>query len=253
MKNAWSISEVATMLGLPVDATRALVAQVFEGQRDLLTFQDLTVLRSAAKANLDRAAVGRIAREQPTELPLTTVTVQKLGREHVAHSGASRWNAKTGQQLLDFAPARSPWLTAARPRRDAHELFSSAVALEEADPLAAIDAYVEAVAADPRHADAHINLGRLLHQHGRLREAEAHYVAALVSRPSDTTACFNLAVVLEDLGKLDEAIARYRETIDLDPSLVDAYFNLSRLYEKKGEKVAAIRHLKDYRRLTNSR
>ena len=58
-------------------------------------------------------------------------------------------------------------------------------------------------------------------------------------------------MALEDLGKLDEAIVRYRETIELDPTLVDAYFNLSRLYEKKGEKVSAIRHLKDYRRLTS--
>ena len=98
-----------------------------------------------------------------------------------------------------------------------------------------------------------MNLGRLLHQQGRLHEAEAHYVAALVSRPTDATACFNLAVVLEDLGRIDDAIARYRETLELDPNGVDAYFNLSRLYEKKGEKVAALRNLKDYRRLSAPR
>jgi tetratricopeptide (TPR) repeat protein len=135
---------------------------------------------------------------------------------------------------------------------DAQTLFAAAVRLEENDSASALAAYAEAVAADPHHADAHVNLGRLLHQQGRLREAEAHYVAALVSRPTDATACFNLAVVLEDLGRIDDAIARYRETLELDPHVVDAYFNLSRLYEKKGEKVAAIRNLKDYRRLSGT-
>ncbi|MGV3621481.1 MAG: tetratricopeptide repeat protein, partial [Archangium sp.] len=71
--------------------------------------------------------------------------------------------------------------------------------------------------------------------------------------PPDTTATFNLAVVLEDLGRLDDSIARYQEVLELDPSVSDAYFNLARLYEKKGEKVAALRHLKDYRRLSRPR
>jgi predicted Zn-dependent protease len=257
MKNAWTVSEVASMLGMTAQATRDLVTLVFEGPRDLLTFQDLTLIRTAARLGpstreVTTNAVSRIAKMQPRDEPLAQVTVEKVGRELVAQAGTSRWNAKTGQQLFDLGSPRSPWLRARAPQRDAHQLFSSAVALEESDPSAAIEAYVEAVAADPRHADAHINLGRLLHQAGRLREAEAHYVAALVARPTDVTASFNLAVVLEDLGKLDDAIARYREVIEFDPSLVDAYFNLSRLYEKKGEKVSALRHLKDYRRLTSS-
>jgi Flp pilus assembly protein TadD len=78
-------------------------------------------------------------------------------------------------------------------------------------------------------------------------------VAALVARPTDVTATFNLAVLLDDLGRVDDAIARYQQVIELAPSHVDAYFNLSRLYERRGEKVAAIRHLKDYRRLTSLR
>ncbi len=135
------------------------------------------------------------------------------------------------------------------PAPSAEASYEQACSLEDQNPSEAIDRYLEAVAANPRHADAHVNLGRLLHTGGRLREAEAHYVAALVARPNDATATFNLAVVLEDLGKHDEAITRYQEAIALDPGCVDAYFNIARLYEKKGEKLAAIRHLKDYRRL----
>jgi tetratricopeptide (TPR) repeat protein len=134
----------------------------------------------------------------------------------------------------------------------AESSYEQGCSMEERDPGGAIDRYLEAVAANPLHADAHVNLGRLLHTRGRLREAEAHYVAALVARADDPTATFNLAVVLEDLGRIDEAIARYTEALRLDAGCIDAYFNLSRLYEKKGEKVAALRHLKDYRRLIRS-
>jgi tetratricopeptide (TPR) repeat protein len=131
----------------------------------------------------------------------------------------------------------------------AEDSFRQGCTLEDVSPGEAIERYLEAVAANPMHADAHVNLGRLLHTQGRLREAEAHYVAALVARPDDATATFNLAVVLEDEGRHDEAIARYHDALRLDPQCVDACFNLARLYERKGEKLAAIRHLKDYRRL----
>lgn len=262
MKQAWSVTEVAGLLGVTPGVARALVEATFEGPRDVLSFQDLQLVRTAHRLSTQKVSRARITealshvkREQPDDAPLAAVTLREVGRELVVEAGVKKWNAASGQQLLDLgqgANRGSAWL---RPvaRRDAQALFSAAATLEETDPEAALDAYAEAVAADPHHADAHVNLGRLLHSRGRLREAEAHYVAALVSRPTDTTATFNLAVVLEDLGRLDDAIARYREVLELDPQLTDAYFNLARLYEKKGEKVAALRHLKDYRRLSGPR
>jgi tetratricopeptide (TPR) repeat protein len=142
----------------------------------------------------------------------------------------------------------SIWL---RPPRgyDADALFSRGVELEAGDVREALAVYGEAIAVDPRHVDAHVNRGRLLHQLGQIREAETHYASALAARPTDCTALFNLAVVLEDQGRIDDAIERYLEALNLDGACIDAHFNLARLYEKKGEKMSAIRHLKDYRRL----
>ena len=262
MKQAYSVVEVAGLLGLSLEATRALVLTIFDGPRDVISFQDLVLLRTARGLSSSKApkaciteALNRVREELPVDQPLASVTLQKVGKELVVNAGTAKWNAASGQQLLDLDRSRGRGATWLRPvpTRDADALFASALRLEEADPAAALEAYAEAVAADPHHADAHVNLGRLLHEHGRLREAEAHYVAALVSRPTDATACFNLAVVLEDLGRLDDAIARYRETLELDAHVVDAYFNLSRLYEKKGEKLAALRNLKDYARLSSPR
>lgn len=257
MKHAYAISEVARLLALTPEATRELVTTVFEGPRDLLSFQDLVLLRTARQVPKARIteALRRVRKELPADQPLSSVTLQQLGKELIVNVGAARWNAASGQQLLDLgrAPGRGATWLRPLPRRDADALFAQAVALEETDAEAALRGYADAVAADPHHADAHVNLGRLLHQAGRLREAEAHYVAALVARPTDATACFNLAVVLEDLGRVDDAIARYQETLELDPNVSDACFNLARLYEKKGEKMAAFRHLKDYRRLSGAR
>lgn len=254
MKQAWTVKEVAGLLSSSLEATQALARAVFEGPRDLFSYQDLTLLRAARgiePANRSKEAVGRVRRELG-DLPMASVSMQKVGRETVVNSGASRFNASSGQLLMDFKVPEARGAVWLRPLkvRDADALFAAAVALEEGDAEEAINAYAEALAADPHHADAHVNLGRLLHQAKRFREAEAHYIAALVARPTDVTATFNLGVVLEDLGRIDEALMRYRETIELDPLHVDAYFNCSRLFELKGEKIAALRHLKDYRRLT---
>jgi tetratricopeptide (TPR) repeat protein len=159
----------------------------------------------------------------------------------------------TDQQLtLQLGPQRSGNVIPFRrpARSDAAALFARAVAEEAKGFDQASSMYAQAVALDPMHADAHVNLGRLLHQRGQFKEAEAHYVAALVVRPTDATATFNLAVVLDDQGREEAAIQQYQRALELDPACVDASFNLSRLFERKGEKIAALRHLKDYRRLT---
>ncbi len=59
-----------------------------------------------------------------------------------------------------------------------------------------------------------MNLGRLLHLKGRLREAEQVY------RGIDTAEAllsFNLAVLLEDLERENEAAVAYRDALALDP------------------------------------
>jgi thioredoxin-like negative regulator of GroEL len=119
--------------------------------------------------------------------------------------------------------------------------------LEENDEAAARAAYEACLGLDERHVEARVNLGRLLHLKGRLREAEQVY------RGIDTAEAllsFNLAVLLEDLEREEEAAVAYREARARDPGLADAHFNLARLYEQAGDPKHALRHLLAYRRLT---
>jgi class 3 adenylate cyclase len=120
---------------------------------------------------------------------------------------------------------------------------------EDEEPAAARAHYRRALELSPGHADAHVNLGRLLHEAGETGLAADHYEAALRARPDDAIAAFNLGVALEDLGRREEAIDAYEQAVAADPSCADAHYNASRLYESAGRGAPALRHLRAYRAL----
>jgi tetratricopeptide (TPR) repeat protein len=128
----------------------------------------------------------------------------------------------------------------------AHEHYLRGLDLEEADRIAARQAYESCLAGDCRHLEARINLGRLLHLEGLHADAEKVYRE---TQEADATLYFNLAVLLEDLGRDDDAARFYREAIVHDPGMVDAHLNLSMLLERAGQMQSAYRHLLAYHRL----
>jgi tetratricopeptide (TPR) repeat protein len=237
------------------------------------SFQDLIVLRTLGSLRAAKIPTKRINRtlrdirsSLPGELPLSGLSIAAVGDRIVVREGRSLRESETGQytlalEVIDQDGAllmidkRSAADTQAAPRaragptpaQDAAAHFERAMDLEESDETAARAAYEACLALDARHVEARVNLGRLLHLQGRLREAEQIY------RGIDTTEAllsFNLAVLLEDLEREGEAAAAYREALAQDPGLADAHFNLARLYEQTGDPKHALRHLLAYRRLT---
>ncbi len=157
-------------------------------------------------------------------------------------------------------PSRRSFPKLIRPDQDVEqavrlyrEHYEHGCAIEDERPGDAIEAYRRALDHDPFFADAHVNLGRLLHEQGDPFTALQHYRSALTARPDDATAAFNLGVALEDLDRVREAIDAYERAIDLDPDNADAHYNLARLFEQSGKPDAAIRHLLVYRKLTKGR
>jgi tetratricopeptide (TPR) repeat protein len=137
--------------------------------------------------------------------------------------------------------------------------YEIGVALEVRDPSAAIHAYRRAIAGLPSLADAHNNLGRLLHDRGDVELAAACYQRALAIAPDVALYRYNLGVALEDRGSADEAVACYEEALARDPALADAHFNLARQLERRGRSSGdelalrrAVRHLARYRVLARS-
>jgi tetratricopeptide (TPR) repeat protein len=274
----YTTREVAKLLGLSAGQVRSSVRSGFStperGSRGEMrfTFQDLVLLRAARgllsariPARRIRRALTRLREQLPEGRSLASVHITAEGGGVVAADGEARWRPDSGQTLFDFeaeelAREVAPLARRALPggQRDAEEVtgeewYALGCQLETGSPDRAREAYERAVAIDPAHADARVNLGRLLHEAGDAAAAERHYRAALEARPEDTTAAFNLGVALEDLGKPRSALEAYEKAVALDPENADAHFNAASLCERLGRPSAALRHLKVYRNLMRER
>ncbi len=268
--------DVSRMLGLSLAQVRAWVRSGLldpeRGPRGELRFSahDLELLRAArglAGARIGPRRIGRALSKLKEQIPgpesLAELEIRAEGRRIVVTDGSTRWQPESGQMLMDFG-ALTPTLSlrerekAAAPLRraadlDAENWYERGCELESTDSDGAVAAYRRALAIDPEHADAHVNLGRLLHESGDAAGAEEHYRKALAARGDDATAAFDLGVALEDLGRDIEAIEAYEKAVLLDPDHADAYFNLAGACERAGRPAAAIRNLKAYRALVRSR
>jgi len=269
--------EVARLLGLSVNQVRAYVRAGFlparRGPRGELrfSFQDLVLLRAASgllKARVParrvKRALLRLKQQLPEGKPLAGVHIVAEGDQIVVREGGAVWQPESGQVVFDFevshlAAKVAPLVRkATRKGTGAGELtvedwYRWACDLEDGAPEQAREAYRRVLALEPEHPDAHVNLGRLLHEAGDVQEAEEHYRRALKVRPDDSTAAFNLAVALEDLHRDEEALEVYEQAVAADPLNADAHFNAARLCERLGRHAQALRHLGAYRKLTRRR
>src|SRR5262249_43090456 len=97
--------------------------------------------------------------------------------------------------------------------------------------------------------NAHLNLGRLLHEAGRLAEAERVYRRAIAVCGNDPLLLYNLGVLLEDMGRKSAAIDAYEKALNRDPQLADCHYNLALLCKALGRPKQALKHMAQYRRL----
>lgn len=271
----YSTKDVAHLLGLSERTIRSYARAGFlkpaRNKRNQLVFnfQDLVVLRAAAAlaaARIPARTIVRALRRLRTQLPkgrsLTEMSIVADGARVLARDGATSWNPLSGQLNIQFnvselaaraepiAKKRTQALLAAVDNGySAAEWFEMGVDLEAVASPEAERAYVRVLELDPRHTDAHVNLGRLLHEAGRVTDAATHYLQALRYNPKHAIAAYNLGVAMEDLGRLSEAMKAYQQAASSDPEFPDVHYNLATLFEKIGNRAGAIRHYTKYRRL----
>jgi tetratricopeptide (TPR) repeat protein len=264
----YGVRDVEKLLRLPRSTIRGLVAAGFVSPRRgprkawLFSFQDLIVLRTAqalaaAKVPQRRItkSVKELRRHLPDAMPLSGLSISAVGDRVVVNEGGSRWQADSGQYLLAFDgdPDNGSLSVIERPRAElptaVRDWFESGVALEHENIDAALEAYEQAVTAEPAHLDARINLGRLLHETRRLAKAERVYRQAIEACGEDPVLLFNLGVLLDDMGRKPEAIKAYETALRRDPRFADCHYNLALLCVELGRAKQAIRHMSQYRRL----
>lgn len=271
--HGYTVSEAARLLDVPASRVYAYVRAAFleprRGPRGeyRFTFQDLVLLRTAKELSQQlsprrvKRALASLRRQLPVGRELAGLRILSDGERVLVRDGDSSWLPESGQTLFDFQVAElsqgvEPLVRqaaqAAESRAEAlgaEDWYELACELETVDAAEAQEAYGRALALDPAHVDAHVNLGRLLHEAGDRRGAEAHYRAALRAEAEDATAAYNLGVLLQEGGRTLEAVQAYQQAIRADPQHADAHFNLAHLYDELGRKQSAVRHLQIYRSL----
>src|SRR5213593_3226313 len=194
--------DVARLLGLTVAQVQAFARDGFltppprpgRGARRKLqfSFQDLVILRTAkalVAARIPtrriRRALKQLRRQLPRGRSLAELRITAEGDRIMVSDGYTAWNPESGQAHLDFAVSDLATRAAPIARRtaqaaravegdlDAEDWYE--LGLEAVEPGEARDAYRRALELDAHHADAHVNLGRLLHEQGMIEEAERLY------------------------------------------------------------------------------
>lgn len=271
----YTTREVAEVLGLSASRIRSYARSGLldpaRGPRNeyRFSFQDIIVLRAAREllgAHIHprkvRRALRRLRSQLPGGRPLTAVHIATVGERVVVRDRDTVWDPESGQVLFDFSVAELASRVAPFARRvveeqaglaaDADDWYNVAFDLEAVAPADAKEAYGRAIALEPDHTDAHLNLGRLLHEEGDVVAAEDHYRRALAAQPGHALGWYNLGVALEDRGSAAEATEAYERALRHDPDMAAAHYNLARLHEAAGRTAAAIRHLAAYKRLKES-
>jgi protein O-mannosyl-transferase len=94
--------------------------------------------------------------------------------------------------------------------------------------------FAAALRLNPGNYQTHNNMGVVFSKRGRLEEAKAQFLEALRLNPRFAKAHDNLGVILFGQGRVEEARAHYAEALRLDPGYADAHTNLGVLLGRQG-------------------
>jgi tetratricopeptide (TPR) repeat protein len=264
----FSTAEVANILNLPDSRIRSFVRAGFlaparNKTRTLqFTFQDLLFLKTTKSLLASRVPPKRILRilsslkrQLPDEQHLSSIKIYADGRRVVVWDGKARWQPDSGQFLFNF-DARSviravklPEAKHVKGNLTADHWFKLGIELEATSSEEAQRAYVRALELDPTLSDAHLNLGKLYHDAGMLKESETQYRAAAEYAPREAAPYFNLGVLLEDMKRPQEAVSCYEQALDRDPAFADGHYNLGLVLDALGKRKEAFTHLRTARKL----
>lgn len=265
----YTTREVSDLIGLKPDQVRHYVRRSLlrpaRGDRGeyRFNFQDVVLLRSAKgllDADVSSRKAYRVLLKLQSELSqvksLAAVRIFADGNNVVVREDNQVWDVETGQGHLDFAVRELADNVATLAQHnlivlresdglDSDEWYNLGLDLEEVDPERAPDAYSRAIELNPKNADAHVNLGRLMQLKGNLKFAKRHYELALAAVSNHQLAFYNLGTVYDELDDMEKAAEYYRRA----PAVPDAHFNLSRIYQMRGDEISALRHMRQYREL----
>ncbi|HUI05873.1 MAG TPA: tetratricopeptide repeat protein [Verrucomicrobiae bacterium] len=167
-----------------------------------------------------------------------------LGLER-AQAERSRWRPATRwgwSLLLGFSVAFNVFAGVERYAEVHYDM--GCVLLETGRVREAIAHNKEALRLNPDYPEVHLNLGVALMQVGKIEEAIGHYEQALRLKPNFAEAHYNLGVALMQVGRIEQAVGHYEQALRLKPDFAEAHYNLGVILEQAGRLPEAERHYK---------
>src|SRR5207249_5168508 len=141
-------------------------------------------------------------------------------------------------QILDFAPDLGR--------------FEQALMLDERGDLNAAELYRKAIEEQDCVADAYCNLGIIESQKGNTAKAFDCFTTSLKHDPRHSEAHYNLGNLYCDVNDFRLAQIHYEMAREVDPSFANVYFNLALVQAIKNDLRAAISALIKYQELVSS-
>jgi tetratricopeptide (TPR) repeat protein len=127
--------------------------------------------------------------------------------------------------------------------------FEEALLLDERAEAGAAESYQRAIAEGDQAADAYCNLGVLESGAGRTTRAFDCFTKALAHDPRHLEAHYNLGNLYFEEDNFRLARLHYELAAEIDPAFPNLYFNLGLVLALLGEKKAARAALVQYQRL----
>ncbi len=118
---------------------------------------------------------------------------------------------------------------------------------EDKQAYEALEHLEKALKMQPDFAEAHCNMGVILHIQGRLTEAKVHYEKALQQDSTLVEARSGLGTLLCRTDREKAGLKYLKQVLKEDPHRVNARFNIAVAYHKLGDFKKAIEHLEKVR------
>ncbi len=120
---------------------------------------------------------------------------------------------------------------------------------EAKDYQRALQAFQQAVKAEPNNASAYNYLGLTYKKLGRYDEAAEAYVKAIQLQPQNHVFLFNLGMLMYTVNSYSHAASAFRKAIELQPNDPDCHYMLGRTYAQLGNITASMREYNILQRL----
>jgi tetratricopeptide (TPR) repeat protein len=236
---AYSKDQIEKHAGLNATQLRALSLYDVLSHESRYSYPDLVAARvvgrlSAAGARFPRIIAAALALQQ-RGISLASVRLAEAPWGELLREFEGTLGQIDGQLLLPIEGVEI----------DGDQAFARAEASErEGDLEAARRWYDLAARLDKSDAVIPFNLGNVLDELGRSREAEIAYKQAIKRSPDLADAWYNLGVLQEKMGREEEALSSYEGAISAEPTYADAMHNAALLLVR-GRRFASALQLLD--------